>query len=303
MTEGQKRWIEISLLVPHGWDEVLPGFLEGKGFSGLWLDEEGVSPHRLLLRAYMDEAAWKPETEQQLRSHLRALSRTFRIDRGATALTTRVIEEEDWVSKWLPFFQPLKIGSVWIRPSARPVPLAAEEQELILDPGEAFGTGHHESTQLCLESIWRLRPFLADESPILDLGAGTGILAMFAARLGFKDILALDTDPRAVEVALQNLALNGLEQAIRVSREPFEVIGSRFGLIVANLTASIHRELVAQLKGHLNRGGWLVLSGILRNESAALTRLFQAKSLELVHESSKNEWAGLTLKLKEEPFC
>jgi len=290
MTEGKKRWAEISLRVPRGWDEVLPGFLEEKGFLGLWIDEEGVPPHGLLLRAYMDEAAWKPETEQQLRSHLRELSRTFRIDRGATALTTRVIEEEDWVSKWLPFFQPLKIGSVWIRPSARPVPLAPEEQEIVLDPGEAFGTGHHESTQLCLESIWRLRAFLADESPILDLGAGT-------------DILALDTDPLAVEVALQNLALNGLEQAIRVSCEPFEAIGSRFSLIVANLTASIHRGLVAELKGHLNRGGWLVLGGILGNESTALSRLFQAKGLELVHESSKNEWAGLIFNLKEEPVC
>jgi len=124
----KKQWREITLLVPHLWEEVLPHFLEEKGFSGLWLDEEAESPYRLLLRTYMDEADWKPEMWQQLDAHLRELSRVLPADAEDIDLSTRVIEDENWAAHWLPFFQPVKIGPVWVRPSQKPVELKAGEQ-------------------------------------------------------------------------------------------------------------------------------------------------------------------------------
>jgi ribosomal protein L11 methyltransferase len=295
MTRGKRQWREIHLLAPRPWDEILPSFLEEKGYSGLWIDEEEGAPGRLLLRAYMDEDAWTPEAYQELEAYLKELSLILPSDARDMALSSRVIEEEDWAAQWLPFFRPLRIGPVWIRPGEKPVKLSAGEQEIVIDPGEAFGTGHHETTQLCLEQVLKLRLVLTENSPVLDLGTGSGILAMFAARLGFKNVLALDTDPAAVAVAAENVAKNGLDNIVRVSGVAIQGVESRFSLILANLTASIHRQLFKEMVSRLDDEGWLVLSGLLREESESVARLFLTSGLRLVHESPKNDWTCLSL--------
>lgn len=290
-------WHEITLLVPHLWNEVLPHFFEEKGFAGVWLDEEGQSPHMLLLRAYLRDELWEPRILEELRAELRELSRIFAAGPYEEELSMRVIEEEDWASHWLPFFQPLKIGSVWIRPSLKNVRLSTGEQEIILDPGQAFGTGHHECTQLCLEAILLVRPSLEDEASVLDLGTGSGILAMFAAKAGFRNILALDVDPVAVETALRNISTNGLERFIEVSNEPLKSIRKPFKLILANLSAPLLQNLADELRLHLEMDGWLVVAGFLADETDALLRSFYAKGLGLAHKKIKNDWACLILKM------
>ena len=298
--KGPKQWREITLLVPNLWDEILPPFLEEQGFSGLWLDQEGVPPHRLLMRAYVDEAAWKPERRQRIEAHLRKLSRSFPHGGQPIAFETRVIEEENWAAKWLPFFKPLKVGPVWIRPSLRSVDMSIGEKEIVVEPGQAFGTGHHQTTQLCMEALLEFGSLVEEETSILDLGTGTGILAMFAAQLGFKDILALDNDPTAVEVARQNVAYNGLERVIRVSDELIHSVRRRFNLILANLSAALHQELAKEMVDHLETGGWLLLGGILTAEAAGLSRSFSKKGLKLVRENAKDDWACLVFKMMEE---
>lgn len=293
MGGDKPRWHEITLAVPHPWNEVLPHVLEDMGISSLWLDEEEKLPRRLILRGYLPEGLWKPNMEEQLRVYLRELSYIFPERSQEAELNVRLVDEEDWSSQWLPFFEPFKIGSVWIRPSQKSVRLSAGEQEIIVDPGQAFGTGQHESTQLCLESILLLRPSLEDEAAILDLGTGSGILAMFAAKVGFKKILALDIDPVASETALTNITTNELESVIEVRNEPFESIGKRFGLILANLSISLHQELAEELSLHLERKRWLVASGFLMSEAEALIQSFGAKGLGLAYQKAKNEWACL----------
>lgn len=299
MSGEKRRWHEVTLVVPHPWNEVLPHFLEEMGFSGLWLDEEEKPPHRLILRAYLPEGLWEPSMQQQLRAHLKELSCIFPESPQETELSLRLMDEEDWASKWLQFFQPFKIGSVWIRPSPKSGRPSAGEREIILDPGQAFGTGHHESTQLCLESILLLRPFLQDEAPVLDLGTGSGILAMFAARVGLRNIVALDTDPIAVETALRNITANRLENVIQARHESLESTGKRFGLILANLSASLHQNLAEELRLHIERNGWLVAGGFLVAEADALILTFRAKGLELTHQKAKNDWGCLIFQARQ----
>lgn len=289
--DGLKKWREITLLAPQPWGEVLPHFLQEKGFSGIWFDQEGAPLHRLLLRTYINEQSWKPELQEELDACLSELSHIFQAGPGKTEIASRVIEEEDWAAQWLPFFKPLKIGPVWIRPSLKSVDLAEGEQEILLDPGQAFGTGHHETTQLCLEAILQARSFLDEGAAILDLGTGTGVLAMFAARLGFKNILALDNDPEAVKVALQNVEKNGLSPFIEVSEEPIQLMKFRFNLVLANLTASLHRDLAGEMVSLLKRGGRLVLSGILADDPESVYGVFTSKGLDCVQVCMKNEWA------------
>jgi ribosomal protein L11 methyltransferase len=234
--------------------------------------------------------------QQELEAHLKQLSSIFGADHGEAELKIRVIDEEDWASKWLPFFQPLKIGPVWIRPRAKNVRLAAGEQEIILDPGMAFGTGHHESTQQCLESILLLRPSLQDDGPVLDLGTGSGILAIFAAKVGFKKILALDVDPVAVETALRNIRTNRLENFIQASNVPLRSLKRHFRLILANLSRPLLQDLIEEILLHMDRDGWLVAAGHLTGESDALLGSFCSKGLQLVHQKNKNEWGCLIFK-------
>jgi ribosomal protein L11 methyltransferase len=185
---------------------------------------------------------------------------------------------------------------VWIRPSAKSVLLAAGEQEIVVDPGEAFGTGHHESTQLCLESIFLLRPFLEDKASVLDLGTGSGILAMFAAKVGLRNILALDIDSVAIETALRNITTNGLENFIRVSNDTLRSVTKRFHLILANLSVSLLQNLAEELTLHLETDGRLVAAGFLAGETDELLRSFCAKGLYFTHKKNKNDWVCLILR-------
>jgi ribosomal protein L11 methyltransferase len=299
MGAGKRRWHEITFVIPRLWNEVLPHFLDEMGFSGHWLDEEKQPPHRLVLRTYLPEGLWQPAMEAQVEAYLKELSFIFPAGSQEAQVQVRLIDAEDWGSAWLSFFEPFRIGPVWIRPSRKKIRPASGEQELVLDPGEAFGTGYHESTLLCLESILLLRPWLEDEASVLDLGTGSGILAMFASRLGLKNILALDTDPVAVETATRNVTTNRLEHCIQISHEPFESIQKRFKLILANLSASLHGRLAEEFRLHLEKDGWLVAGGLLAGEGDALSHSFHTKGLELSRQKTKNDWECLIFKVRQ----
>jgi ribosomal protein L11 methyltransferase len=296
MVRNKKRWKEVILKIPCGWEEILPDFLRKKGFSGAWLDEESMPPHRVVLRSYVSQERWASNVEAELRAHLEALSHIFPGDSDQEEMEVRVIEEQDWASQWLPFFQPFKLGPIWIRPSQRTVELGVGDQEIVLDPGQAFGTGHHESTLLCLESMLLLYSCLKSEASVLDMGTGSGILAMFAAKLGFTNILAIDIDPVAVKTALRNITANGLEDYIKVQQDFLRPCGRRFDLILANLSLHHHQELAEEFRLCLKRGGWLVASGFLTGETDTLTACFSTKDLEVSHRKAKNDWECLILR-------
>ncbi len=290
---GKRRWHEITLAIPRLWNEVLPDFLEERGFSGAWLDEEKEPPHRLILRSYLPEGTWQPTLQEELEDHLEELSSIFPAGPEKAEVTARLIDEEDWATKWVSLFRPFRIGSVWIRPSLKNVQLARGEQEIVLDPGEAFGTGLHESTQLCLQSVLLLRPSIGDNASVLDLGTGSGILAMLAAKVGFRNILALDIDPVAVETAKRNITMNRLEHFILVSNEPLSFVKKRFALILANLSSTIHEGIAEEIRLHLEADGWLVAGGLLAGEGDALSRAWHVKGLGLTHHRTKNDWECL----------
>jgi ribosomal protein L11 methyltransferase len=296
----KRRWQEITLLVPAVWEEVLPEFLEEVGISGLWIEREKGPPFRSILRGYVSEQCWRPTSKSLLTGHLERLADILSPGDAKAEMQIRLIEEEDWVSKWLPFFEPLRVGPVWIRPEEKAVPLSDGECEIVVNPGLAFGTGHHETTQLCLEVLWMLRERLEDHIPILDLGTGSGILAMFAARVGFDNILVLDNDPIALETARKNLAINGLELVIEVGGHAISRLTDRFALIMANLTAGVLMDLAAEIGKHLHAGGWLVTSGLLVSEADRVAHVFRSEGMALVEKREKNDWACLIFRCLEE---
>jgi ribosomal protein L11 methyltransferase len=287
----KKRWIEVAVTIPSWWIDVLSHHLERLGFSSLWIDEETGGDEFVVVRCYRLEAKWRPHLIAELEACLKELGRFFPGGVKSGRVKVRTLPEEDWASKWLRFFVPFKIGNVWIRCSRKSVVLRDGERELVLDPGQAFGTGHHETTRLCMERIRYLRAEMEDHAVILDLGTGTGILAMFAQALGFKHVTATDIDVAAVETARKNLVKNRIASSVQLVAGSEDCLKGPFDLIVANLSFPVLRELPAKLSNRLKRSGWLVMSGFLKDDVRTLDRRFSAQGFHQVDISVQNEWA------------
>jgi len=236
---------------------------------------------------------------EELRRFLAGLCLFFD-DCPAPKLVTETIVEEDWGKKWKSFFTSFQVTpTLTIKPSWE----AAEEQKdrgcantvIEMDPGLAFGTGHHASTQLALlllEELFQRQE--AKPATVLDIGTGSGILAMACILFGAEEALALDNDPDAVETAKLNIARNHLEERVTVSGLEVAAVKAGFDLVVANITHDTLAALAQILTSRLNPGGSLVLSGILQGDQEhAICETYVEHGLELIKTLKKDEWAAL----------
>lgn len=214
----------------------------------------------------------------------------------------RYVENKDWMEEWKKGFQPLRIGRrLVIKPSWIAMTPAPDDLIIEIDPGQAFGTGTHATTQLVLEAM----EGLCDETPpastksLLDVGTGTGILAIGAAKLGFSPILCIDNDPLAVEAAEENVQRNGVEKAVQVSDQDISSIYGHFDVILANLDRNTLLSLAEPLVQRLADKGILILSGILTNQQVEVQACFTGKGMQLIREiqerSAAPEWVCIIM--------
>ena len=241
------RWLELSLCVAGEAAEAVAGLLGRYGHQGVVIEHNGIPPD-----AWNDGAAeapasltlraWFPEDEQNesLREEIAAALGHVSLMLPVPRPQWRVVADEDWAHAWKSHYRPLRVGRrLLVRPAWLEHPAGAEDVEIVLDPGMAFGTGTHPSTQLCLRALEEhLRP--GDEA--LDLGCGSGILAIAAARLGAAGVLALDNDPVAVTAARQNVALNPSVSTVCVQEGSLSHLRDRalrFDLMVVNILAKV----------------------------------------------------------------
>ena len=205
------------------------------------------------------------------------------------------IMDSGWAEKWKEHFRAQKVGQrLVIKPSWEEYP--AEEKDIVLtvDPGQAFGTGTHETTRMCLRFMEDA--FTSDASPpqsALDIGTGTGILGIAAAMLGAKRVLGIDTDPVAVEVAGKNAELNGVADVFSVEGTELATIDEKFDLVLGNLISEILVGLAESIVARCVPGGWLVLSGIIKEKSGWVVEEYSKHQMKLVEETIDNEWSAL----------
>ena len=205
------------------------------------------------------------------------------------------INEEDWGKNWKAYFKPLRITKrLVIKPTWEHYDATGDEKVIEMDPGLAFGTGHHASTHLALTLMDDI--FAAEAKPerVLDVGTGTGILAMGCALLGAHKVTAIDNDPDAVAAAQSNVGANNLDTIITVGNDDVTSLDTPFDLIIANITHDVLQILAPDLVRLLVPGGRLILAGILRNEQEqSIVRAYTG--LGLVHDRTtyEDEWAGL----------
>ncbi len=282
--------------------EAVADLLQGYGYQGVVIEQLGVSgdaweeelppPTRLMVRAYLPNDAQVSERQRQLETALGHLAQIYPVPQHPTYT---LIPEQNWAEAWKAHYQPLRIGRriyvrpAWLEGSPRP-----GDVEIILDPGVAFGSGTHPSTQLCLIALESLAP---PPPHVLDLGCGSGILAIAAARLGAAHVWALDTDALAVQAAQENAARNGLADRITVQQGSLEnLLGSsrRFGLILVNILAKTIIPMCEQGLGHIVQpGGAGIFSGIIADQADDVEAALRGTGLVPYRRRKMGDWVSI----------
>ena len=211
-------------------------------------------------------------------------------------LATRVVHEEDWAEAWKEHFPVIRVGRrLVIRPSWREHVAAPDDVVVSLDPGMAFGTGLHPTTRLCLAGIedWADRGLVGDAS-VLDVGCGSGILAIAAALLGAREVIGIDTDSLAVEATRANARLNGLGTSVAARQGSLPLAQPRqFDLVLANLIASLLVDLAGELARVVRPGGRLLAGGIFGDREAEVQSAFESARLVVTGRRTETDWVTL----------
>jgi len=208
-------------------------------------------------------------------------------------LHVRAVDDAGWADAWKEHYVAQRIGRVVIVPSWMEEPLADGEVPITLDPGRAFGTGLHPTTRGCLELLQEQEPMPAT---VLDVGCGSGILALAALRLGAQRAIALDTDPVAVEATRANAARNGLGGRVEAVEGSLPAAATeRHPLVLANLVAAVLIDLAPRLAAHLADGGTLLASGIIEPRAAEVIDAMAGACLAVARRRDDGEWVSLAL--------
>jgi len=210
-------------------------------------------------------------------------------------LRTRIVHEEDWAEAWKAYFPVLRVGRrLVIRPTWRRHRREPDDVVLALDPGMAFGTGLHPTTRLCLAAL----EDLADQGDVegarvLDVGCGSGILAIAALKLGARAAYGVDTDPIAIESTLANARRNRLPRRIQARVRSLPSEQPPFDVVLANLIAGVLVPLAAALRDELRPGGTLLASGIFIDREVEVAAAFEAAGLSIRERSDEGEWVAI----------
>ena len=296
------RWLELSLCVAGEAAEAIAALLADCGHQGVaieqndilpdaWDDGAAPPPASLTLRAWFPDNPRSDALRARIESALGHMSLLLPLPQPQW----RLVDDQDWAEAWKAHYRPLRVGRhLLIRPHWIPREPAAAELEIVLDPGMAFGTGTHPSTQLCLRA---LEDHVRPGHRVLDLGCGSGILAIAAAALGAAAVLALDNDPVAVTAARQNIALNSAAAHVCARhgsldslREPLQ----RFDLIVVNILAPVIARFCEQgLATLLRPGACGIFSGLIADQAPAVEAALRRAGLPPAARLQQEDWVAL----------
>ena len=218
------------------------------------------------------------------------------IDLGEAKVEHEKMYEEDWANTWKQYYKPSKVGEKIV---VKPIWEEYEEKEgelvVNLDPGMAFGTGTHETTRMCIQALER---YVKEESTVFDVGCGSGILAIAAAKLGAKLAVGVDLDPVAVESSIENVGYNNLNNIEILHGNLVEVIDGKADIVVANILAEIICILTDDVKRVMKDGGVFITSGIIHDRVDMVCEKLEATGFEVIEKNRDGEWNCIVAKLK-----
>jgi len=251
------------------------------------MDISGVDPEAPpLVKGYLQADSSLDKTLSGLLDTLGGISRSY-----PQGVTLREVEDEDWMNRWREYYHPFRVGSrLMVKPTWEKVEAGEDFLVIEMDPGMAFGCGTHSSTSMCMRL---LEDVVSGGEYVIDVGAGSGILAITAVKLGAAGALAVDTDAGAVRTARENVSINGLSEAITVMEANLlEGIDTGADIIVANIVADVILTLIPAAVSLLKTGGAFITSGIISGRSGELENALTSHGLVIKKVLREGEWTA-----------
>ena len=305
------NWIELAIKTTGEGIDAVTEILNNMGINGviiedprdieqfkankadwLYVDENlGYSDEAVVIKGYLPDNDVLYENVQTIRNRLEWLTKQdLGIDIGIAELKLSNVREEDWANNWKKYFKPKKIGKhLVVKPSWEEYNPSEGEVILELDPGMAFGTGTHETTILCVRA---LEDWITPDKTLLDVGTGTGILAITGILLGAKSTLAIDLDLDAVRIANENASRNKVTEKIDVVHgDLMDKVQGKFEVVVVNIIADVIIEITKGIREYLTDDGIFIASGIILDRIDDVEKAIKRAGLTIIEIKTMGEWA------------
>jgi ribosomal protein L11 methyltransferase len=284
------EWLEISVTSDNEGAEAVAEVLSRYAYRGVVIEAgpEGWNAGPVVVRAYLPADDRLRANKHRIEEALCHLDRI----RSVSVPSFRPVAEEDWVEAWKERLHVLRIGRhIVIRPSWRDYAPEPGDIVIQLDPGMAFGTGLHPTTQMCLVALEEL---MRPEAAVLDLGTGSGILAIAAAKLGAGHVLAVDRDPVAVKTARENVVTNAVQGVVSVMEGSLRDVSRNYDLVVVNILAKVIVEMMREgLATRLRPGGRLITAGIIADQASEVVAVLERGGLTAIERQQREDWVCL----------
>lgn len=229
----------------------------------------------------------------QINQRIDLLKKQSVFNLGSLEMTIDEVENDDWFNNWKKSYKPIHAGKLVIVPSWIKYEKQENEVVISMDPGMAFGSGEHETTRMCLELMEDVGMI---NKKVIDVGTGSGILALSAAALGSKDVEAYDIDDVAVKAAKENVKINHFEDIIKVANSNLlKNAKNNYDVVLANITADVLQILAKDLKTYVNKDGIVIISGILNIYEDAVKQCYLSHGYRILQRMNKGEWVAFKL--------
>lgn len=310
------KWAEISIMTSHEATEFAAELFHDLGASGVVIEDpelvnnyihsglwdytdipEADNTEVVTIKAYLP---WDDELDgklRQIKMEIESLTKR-NVDKGPGAVSCNEIQDEDWANNWKQYFHTEKIGKIIvIKPSWEDYEEGPDDIVIELDPGAAFGTGTHATTSMCIRALEEL---VRGGMDVFDVGTGSGVLAITAAKLGAAKVQAVDYDESVLKVAEENVAENGAADVVSVKQSDIlQACEGKADLIVANIVADIIIRMFADVKAYLKEGGRILTSGIIADRAADVTKAARENGLTVEKVWEENGWTAMLLEVEE----
>ena len=304
-----EKWLSFDIKCPKGYDEIISSILYDLGIENLqiddyqdvldfkknqpyWVvidDEDFVEHDNVIIKAfYEDDKVNYDEIESQIKEFSTNNNIDIQISKN------KEIEDMDWANEWKKYYEPFYIGNILIKPSWIDID-ESDHTVVEINPGMAFGTGLHETTNLCIEQLQELN--LIDKI-VLDIGCGSGILSVVSSKLGAKEVFATDIDPLAIEATLENANLNKISNINAVQGSLLDNVDKKYDVVVANILLNVLDILIPDLPKALKKDGVFICSGLINSQKDNIVNTLEKNNLEIVEVSEKGEWISIISRFK-----
>lgn len=324
------KWHELTIETTEEATEMISNFLHEMGAGGVSIEESGtlnkprdtslgqwyelplndIPEGQAVIKGYFPEGTDTDALIEAIKPRVEELKQ-FDIDTGEVTYSAVEVDDDDWATAWKQYFKPLRVSdTLTIKPTWEDYEASEGERIIELDPGMAFGTGTHPTTALCLQT---LESVVKGGEEMIDVGTGSGILAIGACRLGAKSVLALDLDPVAVSSATENVRLNGLSEQVEVKLS--DLLGVLreeqndsnklrvtlpVDLVVANILAEIILLFIDDVYAALKPGGIYIASGVYKNKETDVEQGLIASGFQIVEKRRDEDWIAFVARKPQE---